>query len=252
MNLSIIVPVRDRDKELNTLIYNLSKIFKTQGITYTFYIVHQDDDNPFNKGLLNNIGFLYAEKNNFTDNYLFNDVTVYPLKSNNYNFNFKYENNIIYNPFGYKHCLSRFFLTNKKTMYKINGYSNEYWGWGYEDEDIQKRCKLHNVIINRNIFTHRSHNKHPKKFFDIKSNHTRNWKLAQKTTKKIFKTKWKKKKNILHNLTNEGLSSIDLNKYIKKTIINNNIINIYIETKCFTSPAINDDTNDFRPYIVTY
>ena len=25
--------------------------------------------------------------------------------------------------------------------YKVNGYSNEYWGWGYEDDDLLFRCK---------------------------------------------------------------------------------------------------------------
>ena len=25
--------------------------------------------------------------------------------------------------------------------YKVNGYSNDYWGWGYEDDDILFRCK---------------------------------------------------------------------------------------------------------------
>ena len=25
--------------------------------------------------------------------------------------------------------------------YKVNGYSNKYWGWGYEDDDLLFRCK---------------------------------------------------------------------------------------------------------------
>jgi hypothetical protein len=30
----------------------------------------------------------------------------------------------------------------------INGYSNEYWGWGYEDDDLLHRCKLKRLVLN--------------------------------------------------------------------------------------------------------
>jgi predicted glycosyltransferase involved in capsule biosynthesis len=32
-----------------------------------------------------------------------------------------------------------------KIFEKINGYSNKYWGWGYEDDDLFHRCLHHNV-----------------------------------------------------------------------------------------------------------
>ena len=28
---------------------------------------------------------------------------------------------------------------NKKNMYKVNGFSNHYWGWGKEDDDFSAR-----------------------------------------------------------------------------------------------------------------
>jgi hypothetical protein len=31
---------------------------------------------------------------------------------------------------------------------EINGYSNEYWGWGFEDDDLLYRCKLHQIPLN--------------------------------------------------------------------------------------------------------
>jgi hypothetical protein len=31
----------------------------------------------------------------------------------------------------------------------INGYSNEYWGWGFEDTDLLYRCKLSNIELDK-------------------------------------------------------------------------------------------------------
>ena len=32
--------------------------------------------------------------------------------------------------------------------YKVNGYSNEYWGWGYEDDDLMYRCRENYMDFN--------------------------------------------------------------------------------------------------------
>ena len=37
----------------------------------------------------------------------------------------------------------------KETFEKLNGYSNEYWGWGGEDDDLQVRLKGEGYTIIR-------------------------------------------------------------------------------------------------------
>ena len=31
----------------------------------------------------------------------------------------------------------------------VNGYSNQYWGWGGEDDDMFKRLRSHNLTVIR-------------------------------------------------------------------------------------------------------
>jgi hypothetical protein len=53
-------------------------------------------------------------------------------------------------------------MFDRTSFRKINGFSNEYWGWGLEDDDLRERCKTYGVTI-----THREGGKfdslpHPK------------------------------------------------------------------------------------------
>ena len=34
-------------------------------------------------------------------------------------------------------------------MQQLNGFSNQYWGWGGEDDDMSKRIKAANLTITR-------------------------------------------------------------------------------------------------------
>jgi hypothetical protein len=38
-------------------------------------------------------------------------------------------------------------MFNVETFKKINGYSNKYWAWGYEDTDLLYRCKQKGVEL---------------------------------------------------------------------------------------------------------
>ena len=34
-------------------------------------------------------------------------------------------------------------------LQQLNGFSNQYWGWGGEDDDMSKRIKASNLTITR-------------------------------------------------------------------------------------------------------
>ena len=86
--LNIIIPVRNRDKHLDMLIPALKKILTAQSIDYRIYIIEQSEKYNFNKGKINNAGFLIAEENRPTDMYVFNDVDNIPVTNDSIKYNF--------------------------------------------------------------------------------------------------------------------------------------------------------------------
>ena len=152
--LNVIIPIRNRDKELNEITDILEDIFKKQNIDAKYYIVEQEEGAKFNKGKISNAAFIESLKDNFSDYYLFNDVDLWPENSNVIKYNINTEN-IIRHPYGSKHCIGGFFLTTKKTFREINGYSNNYQGWGGEDTDLQNRAECKNIKIDRSDFKYR-------------------------------------------------------------------------------------------------
>ena len=62
MKLAIIVPYRNRKKQLDRFIKHLDKFFSDKEIEYHIFVIEQEDDKPFNQGKLLNIGFDNAIK----------------------------------------------------------------------------------------------------------------------------------------------------------------------------------------------
>lgn len=152
--LGVIVPYRNRYSQLFQFKAHMSLYLTRMGINHDIFIVHQDDAKQFNRGMLLNIGFKYAIKN-VCDYVVFHDVDMLPLDVD-YSYsdkplhmatNFLYqeddkERDIFEEYFG---GVTMFPVEDFK---KINGYSNKYWAWGYEDTDLLFRCKKHNINLN--------------------------------------------------------------------------------------------------------
>lgn len=143
--LGVIVPYRDRKRQLYLFKTYISNYLFSQGIEHEIIVVEQADDKPFNRGMLINWGVRKAEWAG-CDYVVFHDVDLLPTDVD-YSYSDKplhlvanleipdEENSLFYDYFG---GVTMFTLEDIK---KINGFSNNYYGWGFEDDDLFLRCQ---------------------------------------------------------------------------------------------------------------
>ena len=140
--LGIIVPYRNRVEHLEVFKKHIKEYFSKTNIKYELIIVEQVDSNPFNRGKLLNIGFIQA-KNLGCSYVVFHDVDMLPIDvSYEYSSypthlatNFTSDTSKLFD--GYFGGVTMFPINSFE---KTNGYPNEYWGWGFEDDELFKRC----------------------------------------------------------------------------------------------------------------
>jgi hypothetical protein len=119
---------------------------------YEIYFSHQCDARTFNRGATRNIGFL-AVKNKYPEHYknitfIFNDVDTIPF---NKIFDYQTTKGVVKHYYGYKYTLGGIVVIKGEDFEKINGYPC-FWGWGMEDNCLQKRCEANNIVIDRSNF----------------------------------------------------------------------------------------------------
>jgi hypothetical protein len=144
--LGICIPYRNRKEHLEQLVPRLSKHLTEQGIEHKFYVGHQVDDKLFNRGAMKNIAAQYAF-NDGCDYIAWHDVDMVPLETY-CDYSYPEENPIHiatklskYNyGLGYDQYFGGVVLFTKEQVEKTNGYSNDYWDWGMEDDDLFWRC----------------------------------------------------------------------------------------------------------------
>jgi len=213
--LSIIVSYRNREDELEQFLPHMNNYCKYLNIDYHIYIVNQNDDEDFNKGLLYNIGVkILTNKKTFL---CFHDVDTIPLKGTNY---YKPEDGEINHLYGYTNTLGGVFTINYDDYININGFSNKYYNWGFEDNDFYRRAVNNNIIINNNFLYERYDKNCFKELNEDKEAPVKKMSLiTTKKNKKIFE------KNILYEI--DGINeisnidnSIDVTNYGYFTLIN--------------------------------
>jgi hypothetical protein len=162
--LGIIVPYRNRYEHLEKFKKSIVEYLDSNSYdNYVIIIVEQDDAKLFNRGMLLNIGFKEAKEHG-CDYVVFHDVDMLPEYVN-----YSYSDKPI-------HLSTNFVLEEgekPRTIFdeyfggvtlfpvdkfeEINGYSNKYWGWGYEDDDLRLRCSEKQIPLQ----THRIKNFKP-------------------------------------------------------------------------------------------
>eukprot|EP00055_Hartaetosiga_balthica_P013052 m.65459 g.65459 ORF g.65459 m.65459 type:complete len:404 (+) comp8153_c0_seq3:84-1295(+) len=150
--LGVIVPYRAASKELNEFAPHMKKFLENQNIRYEIFIVNQVDEYRFNRGQLLNIGFREAIKSG-CDYIALHDVDLLPL---NDKLDYSYPEMPMHisaphlHPiYRYKEFVGGILLLNAKQFKQINGLSIRYWGWGKEDDELNRRMKENNMRIER-------------------------------------------------------------------------------------------------------
>ena len=131
---------------MDRFVPEISRFLISSGKTFKVYIIEQSaDGRKFNRGKLLNIGFDIAKKEG-AEIFIFHDVDLLPSIEllpyyttpssnpvhiarvwNRYNGNNKYFGGIV--------------NFSRSQFEKINGFPNNFWGWGGEDDEMFKRVK---------------------------------------------------------------------------------------------------------------
>ncbi|XP_071115233.1 beta-1,4-N-acetylgalactosaminyltransferase bre-4-like [Haliotis cracherodii] len=144
-HVAIIVPYRDRESHLKVLLNNLHPMLERQQLDYTIYVVEMAMPTTFNRATLMNIGYTESLKDFDFQCFIFHDVDFIAENDNNmytcketprhmasaidkHNYKLPYST-----AFGGVVSLT------KEHMIAVNGWSNMYFGWGSEDDDLRIR-----------------------------------------------------------------------------------------------------------------
>ena len=241
--LVIIVPYRDRKEQLNIFQFH-SKIYFNEdkldkNLNLRICIMEQANEKPFNLGSLNNAGYLINE--DYLDYVVINNVDFLPMIAD-----FSYSDNpMLLIKHGY-HNLPMLPSKNSKWVVKapkrenvflgsvlipkhifkkVNGYSNSYWGWGFEDTDMKKRIDANDIEIKyRDGFYHPlihdnlGYKMNEKEEVVPSDYHTNN--------QKSFNEKWKDKNNYLEDGINNFKFEVKSNEEVYKNFRNNALFEI--------------------------
>jgi hypothetical protein len=151
-----IVPYRDRHSQYCFFKKHMKDILEDIPTDdYKIYFIHQCDTRGFNRGAMKNIGFLMV-KEKYPKHYkditlVFNDVDTMPLVKNIIK-DYDTQHNVVKHFFGFTFALGGIFSIKAGDFEKINGFPC-YWSWGYEDNEIQTRCKRNGIVIDRSNFS---------------------------------------------------------------------------------------------------
>lgn len=159
MKTYIVLPFKDRNgkykKALDQFIEPFMEYMNTNLEDYDICIVEQQDgllasgENLFNLGRTTNIGFdILCKEASDDDIFIFHPVDILPISTD-------YKIDMTTKFCAESHSPDgRFYkaMGFKCGDYRIiNGYSNNYWGWGLEDDDLFIRLEINKIDFQTKI-----------------------------------------------------------------------------------------------------
>ncbi|XP_048874027.1 beta-1,4-galactosyltransferase 3 isoform X2 [Brienomyrus brachyistius] len=153
---AIVVPYRNRQSHLRALLYHLHPFLQRQQLHYGIYVVHQTGNSTFNRAKLLNVGVREALRDGEWSCVFLHDVDLLPENDHNtYTCHTQHPTHlsVAMDKFGYRLPYPQYFggvsAVTPDQYLRMNGFPNQYWGWGGEDDDIAARVRLSGMKIVR-------------------------------------------------------------------------------------------------------
>ncbi|PAA55978.1 hypothetical protein BOX15_Mlig000520g15, partial [Macrostomum lignano] len=152
--VAVIVPYRNRLVNLLLLVQHLHNLLQRQAINHGIFVVEQNDQLPFNRAKLLNIGFKLSQNYHSCDCFVFHDADKLPESLLvDYSCSQGRPRHLIgrllnlasrkYSPGKmYHNFFGGVVAVTKRQFESVNGNSNLYYGWGREDDELSVRLRI--------------------------------------------------------------------------------------------------------------
>jgi len=141
----IVIPYRNRETHLKYFIDNTVPLIEEYLPSTKVVVIEQEEGKEFNRGCLLNIGFKEYENN--TKYFITHDVDINPkeLTLKNYYNKDVSDNDILGIYTSVCDTLGGIIKISNNNIFKINGFPNDYWGWGAEDKALKNRADVYDI-----------------------------------------------------------------------------------------------------------
>lgn len=146
VGIAVVVPYRDRPRQLQTLVTALLARPEFGRIV----IAEQAPGRPFNRGLVKNAGFMAATPDDDQTVY-FHDVDIVPGPQAPAAYP-RAPPKAAVHLYGHRHCLGGVVGVRAIDFATANGFPTSEWRWGGEDTALQARYEAAGMTVDRSRF----------------------------------------------------------------------------------------------------
>lgn len=160
---AILIPYRDRAYHLKTFRHYMNYYLSPEHFpssTFSLWIIEQDDLEPFNRGWLANVGLTEIFAASQVTCVVFHDVDVLPDPPLGKTSLVPYDECAVPTRLGNRYEQFNWGLPyatfsgcvvsmNRSAWRMVNGMSNDYVGWGGEDDDLYNRLRVNGLLVSK-------------------------------------------------------------------------------------------------------
>ncbi|XP_054711306.1 beta-1,4-galactosyltransferase 4-like [Uloborus diversus] len=153
--VAVIVPYRNRENQLKVFLQHMHPFLQAQRLDYGIFVIEQSEKHSFNRGKLFNIGYLEASKEPDFCCFIFHDVDLLP-ESPQHIYGCSEEPRHMCSALDsfryvlpYPELFGGVVAFTKEQFSNVNGFSNMYFGWGGEDDDLYERLCSKQIRVRR-------------------------------------------------------------------------------------------------------